>query len=76
MASDIIMPKIGFSMVEGELTEWLAADGSSVTRGQPLFNIESDKSVTEVEAQTSGILRISAQAGETYQVGTVIGTIE
>lgn len=76
MATDIILPKIGFSMTEGVLAEWLAEDGATVAEGQPLYAIESDKSTNEVEAPASGTLRITGVAGETYDVGAVIGTIE
>ena len=76
MATEILLPKIGFSMTEGVLAEWFSEDGASVTAGDPLFSIESDKSTNEVEAPASGVLRIAGQAGETYEVGAVIGTIE
>lgn len=76
MATDIILPKIGFSMTEGELAEWLVEDGATVTEGEPLYSIESDKSTNEVESPASGTLRITGVVGETYEVGTVIGTIE
>jgi pyruvate/2-oxoglutarate dehydrogenase complex dihydrolipoamide acyltransferase (E2) component len=76
MATEIILPKIGFSMTEGVLAEWLVKDGAQVTAGAPLFSLESDKSTTEVEAPASGTLRVKAQPGETYPVGTVLGTIE
>lgn len=71
----ILLPKLGFSMTEGVLNEWLAADGSEVHEGAPLFSLESDKSVQEVEAPASGTLKIIAQPGETYQVGDVLGEI-
>jgi pyruvate/2-oxoglutarate dehydrogenase complex dihydrolipoamide acyltransferase (E2) component len=76
MTTEIILPKIGFSMNEGTLAEWLAADGATVTEGQPLFLLEADKSSNEVEAPAGGTLRIQAEAGGTYEVGTVLGTIE
>lgn len=76
MATEILLPKLGFSMNEGELAEWLAADGDAVAEGQPLFLLEADKSANEVEAPASGTLRILAVAGETYTVGTVLGMIE
>lgn len=76
MATDIILPKIGFSMTEGVLAEWLAEDGATIAEGQPLYSIESDKSTNEVEAPASGVLRITGVTGETYDVGSVIGTIE
>ncbi len=75
MATEILLPKIGFSMNEGVLAEWLAADGDTVSEGQPLFLLEADKSANEVEAPASGVLKIIAVVGETYEVGTVLGTI-
>ena len=76
MAVEVVLPKLGFSMNEGQIAEWLVADGASVSEGDPLFLLEADKSTNEVEAPASGILRIEAEAGETFEVGTVIGYIE
>ncbi|MCJ8156054.1 biotin/lipoyl-containing protein [Sphingomonas sp. LaA6.9] len=76
MATEILLPKIGFSMTEGQIAEWLASDGAQVTEGEPLYLLEADKSTNEVEAPASGTLRIIAEAGEIYEVGTVLGTIE
>ncbi|WP_255250188.1 lipoyl domain-containing protein [Rhizorhabdus dicambivorans] len=73
---DILLPKIGFSMNEGVLAEWLAADGDKVSEGQPLYALESDKSTQEVDAPASGTLRIVATPGETYEVGALLGRIE
>lgn len=75
MSTQILLPKIGFSMNEGLLNEWLVSDGASVEEGQPIYSIESEKSVQEVESPVSGTLKIIAQAGETYEVGTVLGEI-
>lgn len=76
MATDILLPKLGFSMNEGVLAEWLAADGAQVTEGEPLFALESDKSTNEVESPATGTLKIIAAPGETYEVGTLLGRIE
>lgn len=76
MSTEIILPKIGFSMNEGQVAEWLYGDGEDVTEGEPLFLLEADKSTNEVEAPASGKLRIVAVEGETYDVGTVLGYIE
>lgn len=76
MAIEILLPKIGFSMAEGALAEWLVDDGGQVAEGQPLFSLESDKSTNEVESPATGTLRIYKQVGETYEVGTVLGIIE
>lgn len=76
MATDILLPKLGFSMTEAQIAEWLVADGAQVTEGQPLYSLEADKSTNEVESPATGTLRIIAQIGEIYEVGTVLGTIE
>lgn len=76
MATEIILPKIGFTMTEGQIAEWLANDGDQVSEGQPLFAVEADKSTNEVDSPATGILRIEAEVGEMYEVGTVIGYIE
>lgn len=75
MSTEVLLPKIGFSMNEGVLTRWLVDDGATVTQGQPLYELESDKSLQEVEAPASGRLKIVAATGETYPVGTVLGEI-
>jgi pyruvate/2-oxoglutarate dehydrogenase complex dihydrolipoamide acyltransferase (E2) component len=75
MATEVLLPKLGFAMNEGKLVEWLVPDGGQVTEGQPLFALESDKSVNEVEAPVSGTLKILKPIDETYDVGTVIGEI-
>lgn len=76
MSIEILLPKLGFAMSEAVIAEWLAQDGSHVTQGAPLYSIESDKSIQEIEAPASGILRIAVQPGGTHPVGTVIGVIE
>ncbi|WP_069049875.1 biotin/lipoyl-containing protein [Blastomonas sp. RAC04] len=76
MATEILLPKIGFSMNEGQIAEWMFGDGEEVAEGDVLYLLEADKSANEVEAPASGILRILGVEGETYEVGTVIGYIE
>ena len=75
MSTEILMPKLGFAMNEGILTRWLFDDGASVTAGQPLYELESDKSLQEIEAPASGKLRIIAATGVSYEVGTLLGEI-
>jgi len=76
MAVEVLLPKIGFSMNEGMLAEWLVADGGQAVEGEPLYALESEKSTQEVESPASGTLKIIAQTGETYEVGTLLATIE
>lgn len=75
MAVQVTIPKIGFSMNEGVLSEWLVEDGAQVIEGQPLYALESEKSTNEVESPGTGILKISGELGETYEVGMVIAEI-
>jgi pyruvate/2-oxoglutarate dehydrogenase complex dihydrolipoamide acyltransferase (E2) component len=75
MSTEIVLPKIGFSMTEGELAEWLVADGGEVKEGEPLFALENEKSVQEVESPATGTLKIFKEAGESYDVGTILGEI-
>lgn len=75
MSVEVLLPKLGFSMNEGVLVEWLVPDGATVEEGQPLYALESEKSVQEIEAPGGGTLKIVAQPGQTYEVGTLLATI-
>jgi pyruvate dehydrogenase E2 component (dihydrolipoamide acetyltransferase) len=75
MAIEIKVPRLGWSMEEGTFVEWLKRDGQTVRAGEPLFAIEGDKAIQEVEAIGSGILRIAPDApenGEIVKVGTTL----
>ena len=76
MSVDVLLPKLGFSMNEGMLSEWLVPDGGQAVEGQPLYALESEKSTQEVESPATGTLKIIAEIGETYEVGTLLATIE
>jgi pyruvate/2-oxoglutarate dehydrogenase complex dihydrolipoamide acyltransferase (E2) component len=75
MPTTLTIPKLQMSTTEGTLTEWLVEDGATVTAGQAIYALETDKSVQEIEAPESGKLIQKAAAGETYPVGTEIGEI-
>lgn len=76
MGVPINIPKLGVSMSEGTLVEWLVQDGEQVTEGQVLYRIETDKVENDVESPVAGIVRITGVEGETYDVGDPIGEIE
>lgn len=76
MATEVLLPKLGFSMNEGTLAECLVPDGGRAVEGEPLYALESDKSTNEVESPASGTLRILKETGETYEVGTILAVIE
>jgi pyruvate dehydrogenase E2 component (dihydrolipoyllysine-residue acetyltransferase) len=76
MPTDIIMPQMGESIVEGTITKWLKKPGDKVQRDEPLFEISTDKVDAEIPAPASGILReIKVAEGTTVGVNTVVGTI-
>jgi pyruvate/2-oxoglutarate dehydrogenase complex dihydrolipoamide acyltransferase (E2) component len=75
VATQVLLPKIGFSMNEAILAEWMVADGAAVTEGQALYAIESDKSTQEIESPASGTVKIIALVGEVYPVGAVLAEI-
>lgn len=75
MTTEVSLPKIGFDMNEGAVSEWLVKDGGQAVEGQPLFLLESDKSSTEIESPASGTLNILVQPGEICEVGTILATI-
>ncbi len=76
MPNEITIPRLGWSMEEGVFVRWLKEDGDVVQRGDPLFELEGEKAVQEIEAVDAGILRIPAngpQPGSMIKVGTVVG---
>jgi pyruvate dehydrogenase E2 component (dihydrolipoamide acetyltransferase) len=76
MAIEVILPKLGQTMQDGTIVEWLKEEGDPVQRGEVLFTTESDKATLEVEAPGRGFLRrILVPAGETVPVLTVVGLI-
>jgi pyruvate dehydrogenase E2 component (dihydrolipoamide acetyltransferase) len=76
MPTDIIMPQMGESIVEGTITKWLKKPGDKVQRDEPLFEISTDKVDAEIPAPASGVLQeIKVAEGTTVGVNTVVGTI-
>ncbi len=78
MASEILMPRLGWSMEEGVFGAWLKQDGEAVHAGDLIFTVESDKATQEVEVFDNGVLRIppdAPQPGETITVGTLLAYV-
>jgi pyruvate dehydrogenase E2 component (dihydrolipoamide acetyltransferase) len=76
MVTEVIMPKMGQTMEKGKIIKWLKKEGEMVQGGEPLLEIETDKTTIEIEARGSGILRkILAQEGDEAQIAEVIGYI-
>ena len=76
MPTDIVMPQMGESIVEGTITKWLKKPGDKVQRDEPLFEISTDKVDAEIPAPASGVLQeIKVAEGTTVQVNAIVGTI-
>ena len=77
MPTDVVMPQMGESVVEGTITKWLKKPGDSVQRDEPLFEISTDKVDAEIPSPASGVLKeVKVKEGATVQVNTVVGVID
>ncbi len=75
MASPVILPKLGLTMTEGTLTQWLVADGAHVEKGDLIFEMATEKIETEVEAEEAGIVRHLVAPYTTVPAGAVVGCL-
>src|SRR4051812_42843830 len=74
--TEVVMPQMGESIVEGTLTRWLKKSGEHVERDEPLFEISTDKVDTEIPSPAAGTLgEILVQEGTTVGINTVVGRI-
>ena len=77
MDRKITMPRLRPEMQEGVLCAWLKEEGDAVTAGEPLFEIETDKVVNQIEATVSGILKKQrVEEGDTVAVETPVAILE
>jgi len=76
LATNIVMPQMGYDMREGTVVRWHKQEGETVARGDVLAEIETDKATVEFEAYTSGVLgKIMAAPGVVVPVGELIAVI-
>ncbi|MDW5299232.1 MAG: dihydrolipoamide acetyltransferase family protein [Sedimentibacter sp.] len=76
MVREILMPKLGLTMVEGTIIQWFVKEGNHVNVGDKLFEVETDKLTNEITADTEGLIRkIFVGQGETAEVKALIGII-
>jgi pyruvate dehydrogenase E2 component (dihydrolipoamide acetyltransferase) len=76
MAIEIKVPRLGWNMEQGTFLGWLARDGAEIKAGQPLFTLEGDKAVQEIEATDAGVLHIAddgPKENDIVLVGKVLG---
>ena len=76
MATNVVMPQMGYDMREGTVVRWYKQEGETVDRGEVIADIETDKATVEFEAYTGGVIgRIVAQEGIAVPVGNLIAII-
>ena len=73
MAIEVTLPKLGLTMEEGTLEEWLVNDGDVITVGTPLLRLATDKIDVDVEAEAEGIIARAVPNGTTLPPGAVLG---
>ena len=74
--TDVVMPQMGESIVEGTLTRWLKKPGEKVERDEPLFEISTDKVDTEIPSPMAGVLsEVLVQEGTTVAINAVVARI-
>lgn len=73
MATQILMPKLGLTMTEGTIAEWVASAGATVKPGDVVMMISTDKVEAEVEADAAGVVFHTAAVGDTLEPGEVVG---
>jgi 2-oxoglutarate dehydrogenase E2 component (dihydrolipoamide succinyltransferase) len=77
MPANIVVPEVGESIVDARVAKWLRKEGDTVSAGDPLVELETDKVDLEVGAPKAGVLsRIDRQDGEDVKVGEVLGVID
>ena len=76
MATELKLPRLGQGMESGVIVRWLKAEGDTIARGDPLYELDTDKVTQEVEAEVDGVLtKIIVAEGE-VDVGATVAMIE
>ena len=77
MDISVVMPQLGNEIEEGQIAQWLKAEGDTVTAGEPLLVIETPKVTIDIDAPASGVLKqIVAQVDDLAAVGATLGVID
>src|SRR2546428_12085512 len=77
MSTEVVMPQMGESIAEGTITKWLKKVGEHVERGEPLFEISTDKVDAEIPSPAAGTLtEVRFKEGDTVEVNTVVALLD
>jgi pyruvate/2-oxoglutarate dehydrogenase complex dihydrolipoamide acyltransferase (E2) component len=70
------LPKLGMSVMEGTILEWLVAEGDEVSEGDPMLTVEMDKADSELPAPVAGtVVQLAVPEGDTIDVGVLLAVI-
>ncbi|MGD8256781.1 MAG: dihydrolipoamide acetyltransferase family protein [Desulfobacterales bacterium] len=76
MALNVTMPKWGLTMKEGKISKWFKSEGDTIEKGEPFFEVETEKITNVVEATANGVVfQIVVTAGSAVPVGTIVAII-
>jgi 2-oxoglutarate dehydrogenase E2 component (dihydrolipoamide succinyltransferase) len=76
MATDVVIPQLGESIAEAVIATWLKADGDYVERDEEIVELETDKVTMPLPSPIAGVLKHTAEEGDTIEVGAVVATVD
>ncbi|MDB6152833.1 MAG: 2-oxoglutarate dehydrogenase, subunit, dihydrolipoamide succinyltransferase, partial [Chthoniobacteraceae bacterium] len=76
MSFEVKIPAVGESITSGLISTWHKNEGDSVSAGETLLTLETDKVSTEITAEKAGVLHILAQAGQEVKIGEIVASID
>ena len=76
MSVELVLPKFGLTMKAGTVSKWFVAEGAAVKKGDPLYEVETDKITNKVESPADGVLfQILVQPKTKVDCGTLVGIL-
>ena len=78
MEVEVVMPRLGSEMTKGTIVEWLKKEGDQVNKNEPLFSVDTEKAVLDVEAEATGTLKkiLVSDKSQEVPVGQPVAIIE
>lgn len=75
-AHEVRIPKLGVTVEEGQITEWLCNNGDVIEAGQSIYTVATDKAETDIESPANGRITIIGEVEQDYPVGTLVAVVE
>src|SRR5438046_10648529 len=76
MSVQVKIPAVGESIASGVVSVWHKKNGERVSKGDPLFTLETDKVSTEIVAEADGVLQTKAAEGQEVKIGEIVAVID